>query len=272
MLNASLVAYAACGTFLECLLPRSTACPSPTDTCRCSTSGRCRSSRGSGSPSSAATAPASPRSSTISGEQPPDRGTVWRQPGARVARLDQDVPLVGRARRCSTSWPRGSAISARWCSVPPRGGRGGARRQAALLERLGRSSTSSRSATAGASSSASSSCSRTSTSRRTSWSTRCLAAGAGACCWRARSSRSPTCSCSTSRPITSTSRPSSGSRRSSPSTAGAVVFVTHDRAFLQRLATRIVELDRGRLTSWPGDYHASSARRRSGWRARRRSR
>jgi ATP-binding cassette subfamily F protein uup len=36
--------------------------------------------------------------------------------------------------------------------------------------------------------------------------------------------------------------------------AGAVVFVTHDRAFLQRLATRVVELDRGRLTSWPGDY------------------
>jgi ATP-binding cassette subfamily F protein uup len=36
---------------------------------------------------------------------------------------------------------------------------------------------------------------------------------------------------------------------------GAVVFVTHDRTFLQRLATRIVELDRGRLTSWPGDYN-----------------
>ena len=35
---------------------------------------------------------------------------------------------------------------------------------------------------------------------------------------------------------------------------GAVVFVTHDRAFLQRLATRIIELDRGSLTSWPGDY------------------
>ena len=35
---------------------------------------------------------------------------------------------------------------------------------------------------------------------------------------------------------------------------GAVLFVTHDRAFLQRVATRIVELDRGRLTSWPGDY------------------
>lgn len=35
---------------------------------------------------------------------------------------------------------------------------------------------------------------------------------------------------------------------------GAVMFITHDRAFLQRLATRIVEIDRGRLTSWPGNY------------------
>jgi len=35
---------------------------------------------------------------------------------------------------------------------------------------------------------------------------------------------------------------------------GAVLFITHDRAFLQRLATRIVEIDRGRLTSWPGNY------------------
>ena len=35
---------------------------------------------------------------------------------------------------------------------------------------------------------------------------------------------------------------------------GALVFVTHDRAFLQRIATRIVDIDRGRLTSWPGDY------------------
>jgi ATP-binding cassette subfamily F protein uup len=46
--------------------------------------------------------------------------------------------------------------------------------------------------------------------------------------------------------------------------AGAVVFVTHDRAFLQRLATRIVELDRGRLTSWPGDY-ATFLRKKDEW-------
>jgi len=36
--------------------------------------------------------------------------------------------------------------------------------------------------------------------------------------------------------------------------AGSVIFITHDRAFLQRLATRIVEIDRGKLTSWPGDF------------------
>jgi len=36
---------------------------------------------------------------------------------------------------------------------------------------------------------------------------------------------------------------------------GAVVFITHDRAFLQKLAKRIVEIDRGKLSSWPGDYN-----------------
>ena len=44
--------------------------------------------------------------------------------------------------------------------------------------------------------------------------------------------------------------------------SGAVLFITHDRAFLQRLATRIVEIDRGKLRSWPGDY-ADFLRRRA---------
>src|SRR5512133_2025086 len=35
---------------------------------------------------------------------------------------------------------------------------------------------------------------------------------------------------------------------------GTLFFVTHDRVFLQRLATRIVELDRGRLFDWNCDY------------------
>jgi len=38
-------------------------------------------------------------------------------------------------------------------------------------------------------------------------------------------------------------------------------FITHDRAFLRRLATRIVELDRGKLTSWACDYDTFLERR-----------
>ncbi|MEI6290092.1 MAG: ATP-binding cassette domain-containing protein [Chloroflexota bacterium] len=36
---------------------------------------------------------------------------------------------------------------------------------------------------------------------------------------------------------------------------GTLVFVTHDRVFLQKLATRIIELDRGRLFDWNCDYN-----------------
>ncbi len=43
--------------------------------------------------------------------------------------------------------------------------------------------------------------------------------------------------------------------------SGSVVFVTHDRRFLRALATRIVEIDRGQVTSWPGDW-ANYERRR----------
>ncbi len=35
---------------------------------------------------------------------------------------------------------------------------------------------------------------------------------------------------------------------------GALIFVTHDRVFLQRLATRIIEIERGRLFDWSCDY------------------
>lgn len=35
---------------------------------------------------------------------------------------------------------------------------------------------------------------------------------------------------------------------------GCVLFITHDRAFVEALATRIVDIDRGRLRSWPGSY------------------
>lgn len=44
---------------------------------------------------------------------------------------------------------------------------------------------------------------------------------------------------------------------------GTVLFVTHDRVFLQKLATRIVELDRGQLTSWECDYKTYLKRRQA---------
>ncbi|MDX1570402.1 MAG: ATP-binding cassette domain-containing protein [Xanthomonadales bacterium] len=37
---------------------------------------------------------------------------------------------------------------------------------------------------------------------------------------------------------------------------GAVLFITHDRAFMERVADRIIELDLGRLTSWDGSYRS----------------
>lgn len=43
--------------------------------------------------------------------------------------------------------------------------------------------------------------------------------------------------------------------------SGAILFVTHDRVFLRRLATRIIELDRGRLTSWSCDYETYLSRK-----------
>jgi ABC transport system ATP-binding/permease protein len=43
--------------------------------------------------------------------------------------------------------------------------------------------------------------------------------------------------------------------------SGALLFVTHDRSFLRRLATRIVELDRGAIRSYPGDYERYLERR-----------
>lgn len=38
--------------------------------------------------------------------------------------------------------------------------------------------------------------------------------------------------------------------------AGAIIFITHDRAFLDSVATRIIELDRGKLNSYPGNFAA----------------
>ncbi|MGB4976643.1 MAG: ATP-binding cassette domain-containing protein [Anaerolineae bacterium] len=44
---------------------------------------------------------------------------------------------------------------------------------------------------------------------------------------------------------------------------GTLVFVTHDRIFLQKLALRIIEIDRGRLVDWPCDYATFTARKQA---------
>ncbi len=52
-----------------------------------------------------------------------------------------------------------------------------------------------------------------------------------------------------------------------PRFKGAILFITHDRAFLQNLATRILELDRGHLKSWDCDYATFLRRREEAWAA-----
>jgi len=46
--------------------------------------------------------------------------------------------------------------------------------------------------------------------------------------------------------------------------AGTLLFITHDRDFLDSLATRIIDLDRGVITEWPGDY-GTYRRRKQEW-------
>ncbi|WP_348666010.1 ATP-binding cassette domain-containing protein [Arsenophonus symbiont of Ornithomya chloropus] len=36
---------------------------------------------------------------------------------------------------------------------------------------------------------------------------------------------------------------------------GSIVFISHDRSFIKNIATRIIDIDRGKLVSWPGDYN-----------------
>ena len=94
------------------------------------------------------------------GEQLPDAGTVWLQPGVRVGTPRAGRAPVGRARRVRRRrrWARRSQRAGP--HLPSRGDRGRAARHRRAARAARRScSTSSKSATAGASSSASSSCS-----------------------------------------------------------------------------------------------------------------
>jgi ATP-binding cassette subfamily F protein uup len=178
----------------------------------------------------------------IAGEMKPDTGEVFRQPGALFTRLTQEVPTDLSTAPCTTSSPAACA--------PP-----------ATTRRTG-------------SASARRGPHRAPAARRPHVEFSALSGGLKrrARCWPARWPASPTCCCSTSRPTTSTSIPSSGSRSSSSARRSSLFFVTHDRAFLRKLATRIVELDRGRLTSWACDYDTYLVRKQEVLEAEERSR
>ena len=167
----------------------------------------------------------------IGGDRPPDAGTVWRQPGTRVARLVQDVPLsadrtvahvVGEGLgplEAHDEWQRrhlADMVMSR-LSLPP----------AAIVDSLSGG-----------------------------WKRRVLLARALVGQPDLLLLDEPTNHLDIEA-IT-------WLEQFLASYKGAVIFVTHDRAFLQRLATRIVEIDRGQLTSWPGDY-ASFARKKEEW-------
>ena len=159
----------------------------------------------------------------VSGEIQPDSGTVWRQPGLKIASLEQDVPLSssrsvfdvvaeGHTHHLDDDDERlrehhVDLMLSRLDAAGRRDRRHVVRRLAAPRAAGAR-------------------------------------AGRAARCPAARRADQPS----------RHRRDHAGSKLVRRVRTGAVVFVTHDRAFLQRLATRIVELDRGQLTSWPGDY------------------
>ena len=165
----------------------------------------------------------------VTGELPPDAGSIWRQPGLRVARLSQDVPLSTDrtvfdvvsegAGHLDEEWQRDQRVNV-------------------VLSRLGLAPGAIVDTLSGG------------------WRRRVLLARALA--------GEPTLLV-LDEPTNHLDIEAMTWLEEFLSTyPGAVLFVTHDRVFLERLATRIVELDRGRLTSWPGDYR-TFLRKKEDW-------
>src|SRR5688572_4164389 len=167
----------------------------------------------------------------IAGELPPDRGTVWRQPGTRVARLVQDVPLSANRTVAEVV---GEGLGA----LDPHDEWQRSHQADMVMSRLQLQPEVNVDTLSGG------------------WKRRVLLA-------RALVGRPE---------LLLLDEPTNHLDIEAitwlesflAEYTGAVMFVTHDRAFLERLATRIVEIDRGRLTSWPGDY-AAFERKKEEW-------
>ena len=183
----------------------------------------------------------------VSGAMQPDSGAVWTRPGARIAFLVQDIAVVEDERVADVvagGLPEAARIRREFAAATEEYARTHdealSRRIATLqheLEAVGGWQMELRIETVmtrlGLDADA-----RFDASVRRLASARVAGARAGVLI--------RTCCCSTSRPIISTSRPSTGWKSSCSTIGGALLFVSHDRRFVNRLATRIIELDRGR--------------------------
>jgi ATP-binding cassette subfamily F protein uup len=190
----------------------------------------------------------------ISGEGPPDSGTIWREPGLRVSRLDQDVPAAGDRTVFEEIASGLGALGALVSEYHHAAVRVAETHDPGDLDKLGRL--------------------QHTLEERDGWrleqkvelivsrldlpaDRRMLDLSGG---WRRRALLGRAL---VSEPhVLLLDEPTNhldidaiqwleAHLQSYP---GAILFVTHDRAFLTAVATRIVELDRGTLTSWPGNY------------------
>jgi ATP-binding cassette subfamily F protein uup len=155
----------------------------------------------------------------VSGELVPDSGTIWRQPGLRIARLSQDVPLSDPRSIFEVVAEGVGVIDEEWQRD---------HRVHLVLSRLGLDAETVVDTLSGG------------------WRRRVLLARALVNQPHLLVLDEPTNHLDIDA--------MTWLETFLASYAGAVLFVTHDRVFLERLATRIVELDRGELVSWPGDY------------------
>jgi ATP-binding cassette subfamily F protein uup len=164
----------------------------------------------------------------IAGEIQPDRGQIFRQPGACFARLTQEVPddLTGTVHDLVAGGMRPAAHEEDWQREM---------RLEQLLERLGLSTRRDFAALSGG-------------LKRRVLLARALAGRPDLLLLDEPTNHLDLPSILWLEEFLLTENPS-------------LFFVTHDRVFLRRLATRIVELDRGGLTNWDCDYDTFVVRR-----------
>ena len=188
----------------------------------------------------------------VSGEQLPDAGTVWRAPGLRVSRLDQEVPLAGDRTvfdEVAAGLGELGALVAEYhhAAIHVADTPGGLDRLGALQQQLEERDGWRLEQKV-----------ETVVSRLSLPADRPLRELSGG--WRRRTLLGKAL---VSEPdLLLLDEPTNHLdidairwlEESLRAFTGALLFVTHDRAFLSALATRIVDLDRGVVTSWPGNY------------------